>query len=98
MTAFYTVLAGFDTVLQIKGRVAGLLGVGKISQQFFGGSQRQFGVYRVVVTGRLCGIDSDAGNLSQKNQFVGLQLNSHAGGHFFHGQVKGFPGRRKAER
>ena len=97
VTAFYTVLTSFDAVLQIKGRVAGLLGVGKVGQQFFGGSQRQFGVYGVVFTEGFTGLQPDTGYFGQKNQFVGLQLNGHAGGDFFHGQVKRFAGGRKAE-
>ena len=98
VAALDAMLAGFDAVLQIKRSVRRVLRVGQLGQQFLGGGQRQFGVNRVVIAGRLCGLDADAGNLGQENQLVGLQLDGHAGGDFFHAQVEGFARGRKAKR
>ena len=95
--ALNTFFAGLGAVLQIKSAVGGQAGGRQRGQQLFGRCQGQLGVDGVVFAGGFVGQHPDAGYFGQKDQLVGLQLNGHAGGHFFHGQVKSFASRRKTK-
>ena len=80
--------AGGHAVLQVKTGVGGPLRGWQVFEQGLRCSQRQLGVDRVVFASRLVGVNADARHFGQKDQFVGLQLNGHAGGNFFHRQVE----------
>ena len=90
MGALDASFAGAHAVLKIKGGIGGLLGLGQLGQQPLGQLQRHLGVDRVVFALGLARLDADARHFGQENQLVGLQLDGHARGHLFHGQIEGF--------
>ena len=79
-------------MLQIKGDVGGRQSRWQFLQQTLCNRQGQFGVNRIVFRFWLLRFDAQAWNFGQENQFVGLKLNGHTGGHFFHRQIKSFAG------
>jgi hypothetical protein len=69
----------------------------ELGQQAARGVQRQLGIDGVVLVGRAGGVHAHAGHFGQEQQLVGLELDRHAGGHFFHAEVEGLARGREAE-
>ena len=97
MTAFNAFFASLHAVLQIEGDVCRYKRWGQFFQQTFCSSQRQLGVNGIVFRFRLFRVDAQTRNFGQENKFVSLQFNGHAGGHFFHRQIKSFAGWRETK-
>ena len=97
VAALHAVLAGGDAILQVKAHIGGLFCGRQLTQQRLGVGQRQFGIDRVVVAGRIHGAQADAAVVRQEDQLVGVQFAGNLGGHVFHREVEGFAGGREAE-